>query len=81
MCADELSIAYSSPRENILILPGTIPGGLVSGPRAYQDQFHGFKSHRVHPRRVFFLHRKTVSGKRESVSELHSMKIDDEWER
>ena len=31
-------------------------GGLVGGPRAYQDQFRGFKSHRVHARRDFFLH-------------------------
>ena len=26
-------------------------GGLVGGPRAYQDQFRGFESHRVHARR------------------------------
>ena len=43
-------------------LPGTgragVPGGSVGGPRAYQDQFHGFKSHRVHARRDFFLHQK-----------------------
>ena len=30
-----------------------IDGG---GPRAYQDQFRGFKSHRVHARRGCFLH-------------------------
>ena len=35
-----------------------VPGGLVGGPRAYQDQFRGFKSHRVHARRGFFLHKK-----------------------
>ena len=34
-----------------------VPGGLVGGPRAYQDQFRGFKSHRVHSR-GFFLHKK-----------------------
>ena len=28
-----------------------VPGGLVGGPRAHQDQFRGFKSHRVHARR------------------------------
>ena len=33
-----------------------VPGGLTGGPRAYQDQFRGFKSHRVHARRDFFLH-------------------------
>ena len=26
------------------------PGGLVGGPRVYQDQFRGFESHRVHAR-------------------------------
>ena len=58
------------------IIPGTkhldkagVPGGLVGGPRAYQDQFRGFKSHRVHARgRDFFLRKKMISGKRESVS-------------
>ena len=30
-----------------------VPGGLVGGPRAYQDQFRGFKSHRVHARGFF----------------------------
>ena len=35
----------------------SVPGGLVGGPRAYQDQFRGSKSHRVRdPRRDFFLH-------------------------
>ena len=33
-----------------------VPGGLVGGPRAYQDQVRGFKSHRVHARKGFFLH-------------------------
>ena len=35
-----------------------IPGGglvRVGGPRAYQDQFRGFESHRVHARKDFFL--------------------------
>ena len=36
---------------------GIFPGGLVGGPRVYQDQFRGFKSHRVHARRDFFLHK------------------------
>ena len=45
------------------------PGGLLSGPRAYQNQFRGFnKSHRVHARRDFFWHKKLISGKRESES-------------
>ena len=35
-----------------------VPSGLVGGPRAHQDQFRGFKSHRVHARRDFFLHEK-----------------------
>ena len=34
----------------------------------YQDQFRGFKSHRVHARRGLFLQRKLISGKRETVS-------------
>ena len=45
-----------------------VPGGLVGGPRAYQDQIRGFKSHRVHARSDFFLHKTMISGKRESVS-------------
>ena len=43
-------------------------GGLVGGPRAYQDQFRGHKSHRVHARRDFFLYEQMISGKREKVS-------------
>ena len=40
-------------------LIGRVPGGLVGGPRAYQDHFfRGFKSHRVHARRGFFLDKK-----------------------
>ena len=31
-------------------------GGLVGGPRDYQDQFREFKSHRVHARMEFYLH-------------------------
>ena len=57
-----------------------VPGGLVGGPRAYQDQFRGFKSHRVYARRGFFFIRKLNSGKHESVSQLHSMNIDELWE-
>ena len=45
-----------------------VPGGLVGGPRAYQDQFREFKSHRVNARRDFLLQTKLISGKRESVS-------------
>ena len=30
-----------------------VPGGLASGPRAYKDQFRGFKSCRVHARKGF----------------------------
>ena len=32
-----------------------VPGGLIGGPSAYQDQFRGFKSRRVHAGRDFFL--------------------------
>ena len=61
-----------------------VPGGLVGGPRAYyQHLFRGFKSHRVHAR-DFFLQQiyqeVLISGKRESVRSLHSMKIDEKWE-
>ena len=45
-----------------------VPGGLVGGQRAYQDQFRGFKSRRVHTRRDFFLHKTVISAKLESVS-------------
>ena len=51
-------------------IPGTIyclGGRVVGGPRAYQDQFRGFKSHRVHTRKDFFFAQKTMCGKRESV--------------
>ena len=34
----------------------------------------------AHTRRDFFLHKKMISGKRESVSQQHSMKIDEQWE-
>ena len=47
-----------------------VPGGLVGGPRAYvhtKDQFRGFQSHRVHTRKGVFLHKKNISGKRESA--------------
>ena len=57
-----------------------VPGVLVvGGPRADQDHFRGFKSHRAHARRGFFLYKKLDSGKRESVSWLLSMKIDEQW--
>ena len=50
-----------------------VPGGLVGGPRAYQDQFRGFTSHRVHMLAGTFSCMKKLtininSGKRESVS-------------
>ena len=47
-----------------------VPVGLVGGPRAYQYQFRGFKSHRVHARIVgaFSCIKKMVSGKRESAN-------------
>ena len=54
---------------NVTLLPASpVPGGLVGGPRAYQDQCRGFKPHRVHALWGFFLHKKLKSGKRESVS-------------
>ena len=31
------------------------PVALVGGPRAHQDQYRGFKSHRVHARKGLFL--------------------------
>ena len=34
-----------------------IPGGLVGCPRAYQDPFRAFGSHRVHAPGDFFLHK------------------------
>ena len=41
---------------DILGLNAGVPGGFVGGPRAYQDQFRGFKSHQVHACKGFFLH-------------------------
>ena len=51
-----------------LRMPASPVSWYVGEPRAYQDQFRGFKSHRMHARRDFFLHKKMISGKRESVS-------------
>ena len=58
------------------------PGGLVGGPRAYyQDQFRGFKSHRVHARGIFLLKINWLAeSAREWVTYIHSMKIDEQWE-
>ena len=47
-----------------------VPGSLVGGPRAYQDQFRGVKSHRVHARRDFFLHKKRVIWRKAREREL-----------
>ena len=58
----------------------SVPGGLVGGPRAFQDQNSGCKPHRVHARRGIFLLQKMISGKRESVSWLLSMKIGEQCE-
>ena len=44
--------------KNIYLVGFYVPGGFVGGPRAYQDQFRGFKSHRVHARRGFFLYKR-----------------------
>ena len=44
---------------------------------AYQHQFRGFKSHREHARRGFFLHKELFCGNREGVSYLHSMEVDE----
>ena len=41
-------------RSNVFKGTRNVFGGLVGGPCACQDQFRGFKSHRVHARRVFF---------------------------
>ena len=45
-----------------------VPGGLVGGPRADQDQIRVVKPHQVHSLWGFFVHEKLISGKRESVS-------------
>ena len=41
-----------------------VPGGLAGGPRAHHDQFRGFKSHRVHARKGFFLHEKEIDQRK-----------------
>ena len=46
-----------------------VPSGLVGGLRAYQDQFRGFKYHRVNARRDFFLH-KTIGQRKAREREL-----------
>ena len=52
-----------------IVVRAVVPGGLVGGPRAYQDQFPGFKSHRVHKLvGAFSFIKKMISGKRKSVS-------------
>ena len=53
----------------MLVMAG-VAGGLVGGPRAYYDQFRGFKSHRVHTTYSsgLFIAEEIISGKRESVS-------------
>ena len=50
-----------------------VPGGLVGGPSANQDHFRWPRAHS----RGLFLAGKLDSGKRESVSWQHSMKIDE----
>ena len=45
-----------------------VSGGLVGYPRAYQNQFRGFNSHRAHILVGTFSRIKLISGKRESVS-------------
>ena len=59
---------------------GSVPGGLVDGPRAYQDQFRGFKSHRVRARRDFFLHKNTCQRKAPKRESAAFDEIDDQWE-
>ena len=43
-------------------------------------QFRGFNPHRVHILVRPFLEKRIITGKRESVSEHHSMEIDEQWE-
>ena len=51
---------FTAPRYVCLgvSLHSHIPGGVVGDPRAHQNQFRGFKSHRLHARRDCFLHTK-----------------------
>ena len=75
-----VSAVQAHPSTWIIPLHG-VPGGLVGYPRAYQNQFREFNSHRVHILVATFLCiKKMNSGKRESVSWQHSMKIDELWE-
>ena len=68
--------SHTDVRTNSMLLYGIpvysyrvgVPGGLVGGPRAYEDQFRGFKSHRVNARGFFLQKKKMISGKRESAS-------------
>ena len=63
-----------------------LPGGVVGGPRACQNQFlRGFESRRVHApiniNRDFFLHKKNDLLKaRERELGIYSMKIDEQRE-
>ena len=57
----KIKLKLTSPHFHVLVSCVNVtyvPGGLVGDPRAYQDQFRGFKSHRVHARREVFLHKK-----------------------
>ena len=67
--SDEAHTTSKISRNNIIyliLIPGSVyyagvPGGLVGGPCAYQDQFRGFKSHRVHALGFFLQKRKWVA--------------------
>ena len=64
MCSARLFLFHPSNRYATIksIQPNpTLPGGLVGGPRAYQDQFRGFKYRRVHTRRDFLLPKKWLA--------------------
>ena len=59
-----------------------VPSGLVGGPCPYEARSISWVL--VSPSaysQVLFLAQKLMSGKRESVSQQHSMKIDEQWER
>ena len=44
---------YTCTGKAINTYEADVSGALVGGPRAYQDQFHGIKLHRVHARGFF----------------------------
>ena len=51
----QVVIRYYYGLRYVLLQSAGAPGGLVASPRAHEDQFRGFKSHRVRTRIMYGL--------------------------